>query len=292
MTARKQLPIKEALRQSLALEGSTRRAVIRGGAALAVAAAGVVAVTGAAKADDGDEAMRDLWWRAIEAEIVYARAIRIHSELGDEQHRKCGELPRPWLPFGADHWEIGKPEMAPTRRVIEMTVAETVKQEGESGPWLVKEYQPARYDYPHYRADDCPTRWQPYPEAETAEAALAAAKARAEKDWRSHRGKRAAITRKLGLKAADAAAEAMHEACIDIRLLIAKTPSDTPYGAAVKLAMALVCMIALNHGEEPDATDLKGAEHASLLSAYRVVAKLSGYDPVEAWKAARPWEDQ
>ena len=35
------LPLKEALRQSLSIEDATRRAVIKGGAALAVAAAGI-----------------------------------------------------------------------------------------------------------------------------------------------------------------------------------------------------------------------------------------------------------
>jgi hypothetical protein len=72
----------------------------------------------------------------------------------------------------------------------------------------------------------------------------------------------------------EAAVESSGDECVSIRLRIARTPGASPTAVAVKMAIALVCIIPLNFGDE---WDQDNEDTADLENA-------SGYDPVAEWR--------
>ena len=179
-------------------------------------------------------------------------------------------------------------EVSERRRVIEETKNDVTMQQGNDGPWLVREYQSVAADHPFgvFYRDGYPVRWQPYPEASTADEAYDIATARADKEWRSYRAKSGAISRKHKHRALKAAVETASDACGDIRQEIAETPTSGPLATAVKLALWA-------YGNDTDPRRTAGTileidgrldklEHAALWSVYTAAVTACGYDPLTA----------
>jgi hypothetical protein len=269
----------------------SRRSVTAGLAA-AVTAIPTVGLCKGARSDD-DQAWRDLWRQTINGEVAYANAARVEDEASgdardDYQAHRC-----PWTPRELrGEWEHDASQriVSSTRETIGLVRGVTVIQR-DDGIWTVAEYQPSGSNNgkPPYFNDEYPQRWQEYPDATTAEEAHAMAAERSEKEWRSYRAKRAAVSRRHRIVVLKAAIKSSGDECLSIRLRMARTPGASPTAVAVKMAIALVCTIPLNFGDEwdqdnEDTADLESAEHLALSSAYRAVAKNAGYDPVAEWR--------
>jgi hypothetical protein len=153
------------------------------------------------------------------------------------------------------------------------------------GVWQVEEFQStaSRFPWLALHQDGDAVRWQPYPEAQSADEALALANARAGKECRSFSGKMAAINRKHGVRKEKAAVEAAYEAERDIRSAIAKAPPTGAPAIAVKLAAWI-------DGQEPRIDPDGGYDEidaACVVSVYRHVVEACGYDPLAEKKAMR-----
>ena len=141
--------------------------------------------------------------------------------------------------------------------------------------------------YPFFnQRDDNPIRWQPYPEASTAEEAHAIATTRAEKEWRSFEARAGAIKRRHRVRPLEAERERRHDVTVAIAREIAEAPCDGSAAMAVKMALCLSGFLgeAEDHYIDPSADPDFGfaivdAEHAAMGSLYRALAKSGGYDP-------------
>jgi hypothetical protein len=185
----------------------TRRSVTTGLAA-AVTAIPAVGLCKGVKNDD-DQAWRDLWRQAIDAEVAYANAARAEDEASGDARDNYATLTCPWTPRTLPGEWCNDPNqrlMSSDRETIGLVRAVTAVQR-DDGIWQVAEYQPAssyQERAPHFD-DKYPQRWQEYPGATTAEEAHAMAVARSDKEWRSYRAKRAAVSRRHNLVALKAA---------------------------------------------------------------------------------------
>jgi hypothetical protein len=281
----KPMMVKEALRQSLAIEDGKsldRRDVIRGGALLAVAAAGVAVVSTEASAND--ETMRDLWRRFIAAEVQFADAYSAQDAAEWNARQELIALACPWTPMCEEDIAYKADQVSPHRMVIEKVASDLTMREGGSGPWLVWEYQPRATDHPFVkrRLDGNPTRWQPYPEAKSADDAYAMATARAEKEWRSLNGKWSAIARRHQVRKFEAGVDAVSEACCAVRREIAEAPVTGALALAIKLGVWA-------YGNDIDLKSSMAGRHASnfdeiemaaLLSVYKHAVSECGFDPM------------
>jgi hypothetical protein len=259
-----------------------RDAMKRGGAALVATAA--MMGTAAATSDVSDEGLRDLWWRFIEAELRMAEACIAEDEASFRVRNEAHALVCPWTPVGLHDWDLVKAESSDRHTLIETMKVGTVKQQDGVGPWLVKEYQPASSPHPApLYTGNSSVRWQPYPEASTADEAYAMATARADKEWRSLRGKLGAIERKHRHRALEAAVEAGNDASRDIRLAIAQAPTTGPLAVAVKLA-AWADWNVMPETIDPDEGRLDMIDGGGLGSVYAWAVEACGFDPIAAIK--------
>jgi hypothetical protein len=242
-----------------------RRKLMIGSGAAVLATAAVVPVT--AQAND-DDALMGLWQRFIAAEELFAGAAAAEDEASFRAREEHHALVCPWTPLEADHWESKLVELRRGHKVIEMKVADTTELQDGLGPWRVKEYQPKAEFYPFvsYR-EGYPVRWQPYPEAGRDEA-YDMATARAEKEWRSFEGRRAAISRKYQVRKIEAAAKAANHACQVLRYEIAMAPVTGALATAIKLGVWVYDQDRDNRPPKPsDCLDEQGA--AATMSVYR-----------------------
>ncbi len=163
-------------------------------------------------------------------------------------------------------------------------------QRGNDGPWLVREYQPSAADRPFgiFYRDEYPVRWQPYPEAKSADDAYAMASARAEKEWRSFNGKRSVISRKYQVRKFNAGVDAASDACCDVRREIAEAPVTGELALAIKLGVwaygndiDLKPSIAERH-----AWNFDDIEMAALASVYKHAVSECGFDPMSRAREA------
>ena len=280
------------MREVTKMATQTRRKILQGGAALAVAATGVaaIAVKGAFAASDvTDEAMRDLWRRFIDAELRFSDACSAEDEASFAVRTECAAtLVCPWTPLSRKgDWQTSVTDRSECQLRVEQVLAPTVMQQGGVGPWLVKEFQPASAQHPYAcYSGDLPVRWQPYPEATTVDDAYGVAKARADKEWRSYRAKSGAISRKHKHRALKAAVETASDVCGDVRQEIAEAPASGPLATAVKLALWA-------YGSDIDPRRTAGTileiggeydvlEHAALWSVHTAAVTACGYDPLTA----------
>ena len=258
-----------------------RRKVLLGGAALAVAALGVSVTPRAASAADNEHLM-DLWRRFIAAEVHFADAISVQdlAEWGAKQELTA--LVCPWTPMGEEDFEHKAVEVSRRRIVIEKAAGALTMRVGGLGPWLVWEYQPRAADHPFVngRRDGNRMRWQPYPEAASADEAYATAVARAEKEWRSFDGKRSAISRKHQVRKFKAGVNAASDACGLVRHDIASAPVTGALAIAIKLGL-------WGYGTDMDYKSAPSPldhwdhiEAAALASLYKHAVSESGFDPL------------
>jgi hypothetical protein len=259
-----------------------RRKLMIGSGAAVLATAAVVPVT--AQAND-DDALMGLWKRFIAAEALFAGAAAAEDEASFRARDEHHALVCPWTPLEADHWESKAVEISRGHKVIEMKVADTTELRGGMGPWRVKEYQPKAETYPFvsYR-EGYPVRWQPYPEAGRDEA-YAMATARAEKEWRSFDGRRAAISRKYQVRKIEAAAKAANHACQILRYEIAIAPVTSALARAIKLGVRVYDQGMDNRPPKPSyCFDEQGA--AATMSVYRHAVAECGFDPAATARTA------
>jgi hypothetical protein len=259
-----------------------RRKVLLGGAAMAVAALGVSGAPKAASAANTDHLM-DLWRRFIAAEVQFSDAYSAQDAAEWNARQETGSLTCPWTPMG-DNFKCETVEDSERRKIFELIRQDVTMRQGGLGPWLVWEYQPLAANHPFVkrRSDGDPLRWQPYPEANSAEEAYATATARSEKEWRSFDGKRSAISRKHQVRKFEAGVETASDVCCNIRREIAKVPVTGALALAIKLGV-------WGYGNDIDlkspmagrrASNFEDIETASLVSLYRHAVLESGFDPL------------
>jgi hypothetical protein len=187
------------------MEGSmtaiNRRKLMVGGAIGAAAALATVPAVGlpASTRDGKDKALRDLWRRLIDLELGFGQLANTEEEAEFGARSEYETLARPWRPFGKHRPEARAIERTEQRIVIESVQVDTVAL--RDGVWKVEEFQPkaSRSSWLALHQGGDAVRWQSYPEAQSADEALALANARAGKECRSFSGRMAAINRKHGV---------------------------------------------------------------------------------------------
>lgn len=255
----------------------------------AIGAAAVSLGVGSTLASTSDDAeLMELWQRFIAAEVHFASAVAAEDAADYRARREHHALICPWTPLGSDHWETGEVEISRGPNVIEVVQTKTTVWQNGVGPWLVKEYQPSgeHHPYTQYR-DGCPIRWQPYPEAETADDAYAMAKARTDKEWRSFEARRGAISRKHEVRNFKAEAKAANEACRALRYEIAVAPVTGVLSLALKLGVRVYDQEMDRKPPEPDQSDcFDEMADAATMSIYRHAVAECGFDPVAVVRLA------
>ena len=254
-----------------------RRDALKSGAAV-TAAAGLLA-TGTLSAT-GDE--RRLWERYTASVLATTAGHLTADEAGHAARQECETLECPWTPFGLDHWTPLPWHETADRKTLILMLAETVAQHQGKGPWLVKEYQsaPSRFRPPVYFCEGNPIRWQPYPDAKTAEEAYAASEAESDKGWRSYEGRVSAISRKHRVRPLKQEADRLFEAEHEIVEQIANVPITGPAGIALKLGLHIAAEGRLPCAEPTHGTRTENAELKALYAVYRHAADEAGFDPV------------
>jgi hypothetical protein len=256
-----------------------RRKLMAGGAIGAAAATFIavglpVAANALGSATDAD--LKNLWHRLIDLELGFGQLATIEDQATFGAQSEYETLTRPWRPFGRHRPEARAIERTEQRIVIESVQVDTVAL--RDGVWHVEEFQSKASRFPwlalHQEGDA--VRWQPYPEAQSADQALSLSNARAGNECRSFSGKMAAINRKHGVRHAKAATAAAHEAERDIRSAIAEAPAAGALAVAVKLATWI-------DGQGFDA-DPNGAfdqiDAACVVSVYYHAVAACDYDPL------------
>ncbi len=116
---------------------------------------------------------------------------------------------------------------------------------------------------------------------------MALAQARADKEWRSFRAKRGAISRKHRCIKLKLAVEQTNDGTVQIAREIIAAPCSGPIARAVKLALAaeLEGEFYLSSKSEPDSGyHTRDCQQSAYLSIYREAVKNGGYDPAAAWR--------
>jgi hypothetical protein len=259
----------------------SRRSVIAGSAAAVTAIPTVVLPVSSTMAKGEDAAMRELWQRFIDLELKVRELCIIGDECESVAWDEIRTLSRPWRPIS--HLETTA-EHTDRRLFLEQICTKATLRESV---WHVHEFQSKASHVPWLagKQDDDPTRWHPYPDAQSEEEALALSEARAKKEVRSFKAKVGAINRKIGHRKAKAAVNDLWEASRAVRSEIA-TASIT---GATALAVKLALWAEGNHDyRDPDPEGcFEEIEAAGLESIYRHAVEQCGFDPVAALNAAR-----
>lgn len=242
-----------------------RRAMLAAGAATAVA--GAFGVAGASEQVEGDEALRDLWWRYIEATVCYCEASHAEEKASSDAGHEIVELDVPWSFNGViePHALVGP----------------------KANLWRC--YEVRRVDYADER------RVTIYLEAMSIEQARDASKAALAPAQIAYDKAVKAIRRKHHCRALERERGTRHAVTVSIAREIAEAQCEGPAGAAVKMALGFVGFMEFGtadldagidpHGAYPDTGfAIVDAEHAALASVYRDLVNRGGYDPVAEWR--------
>jgi hypothetical protein len=247
--------------------------------ALVVVAAAPIAVALSSCVALGEDAeLCELWRRYIDLELKIGDLCNAADEASWDARQEVKALEAPWKPKECEF--KSSEERKDGERIL--TFRETGPTKLKDGVWHVLEGQLDPRDPERYVSAE---RWQPYPTAKTAEEAYAMSEARAAKELRSLRSKRAAISRKHGVRKTEAATSDAHEASRSIRSAIAKAQATSAAAIAVKLAMYF------DGGSAPTDADPDGRfdeiEAAGIESIYRHAVAECGFDPLADLERAR-----